>query len=83
MIWKKEVAKGKVALLLMNNANSAQDVSVSWSDLPKGTLRCPSAGCTVRDIHTRKDLAPAATGFTAKGLGMHDSAFIMVSGSVD
>eukprot|EP01043_Picozoa_sp_COSAG02_P059145 COSAG02_NODE_7486_length_2991_cov_1.293568_2_plen_187_part_00 len=81
MIWKKEVAIGKVALLLINNDNSPQDVSVTWSDLPKGLLQCPSGGCSVRDIYTRKDLAPSTTGYTAKGLAMHDSAFLMVTGS--
>ena len=60
MIWKKEVAKGSVALLLINNDNDTQDVAVSWTDL-KGLLHCPPAGCTVRDIHTRKDLTPSAT----------------------
>jgi hypothetical protein len=40
-----------------------QDVSVAWSDLPKGILgdHCPPAGCAVRDIFTQKDLAPSAT----------------------
>jgi hypothetical protein len=27
MVWKKEVAKGQVAVLLMNNGNNASDVS--------------------------------------------------------
>jgi hypothetical protein len=40
-----------------------QDVSVAWTDLPKGILgdHCPPAGCAVRDIFTQKDLAPSAT----------------------
>ena len=69
----------QVALLLMNNANSPQDVSVAWTELPPGTLRCPATGCTVRDIHNHADLHPSSTGFVAKDLVSHDSAFILVS----
>ena len=69
----------QVALLLMNNANSPQDVSVEWTELPAGTLHCPTTGCTVRDIHNHVDLHPSSTGFVAKGLVSHDSAFILVS----
>eukprot|EP01052_Picozoa_sp_SAG31_P012699 SAG31_NODE_748_length_12390_cov_6.306484_3_plen_199_part_00 len=79
-VWKKQVANGKVAVLLINNDNAEQDVSVSWSDLPKGTLRCPAGGCSVRDIYAHRDLQPSSTGYTAKRLAMHDSAFILVSG---
>ena len=53
--------------------------AVSWSDLAAGTLHCPALGCKVRDIHEHKDLPPSATGFTAKALASHDSAFLLVS----
>ena len=49
MIWKKEVAKGKVALLLINNDNGPQDISVAWSDHRKGccTARQEDAQCVI------------------------------------
>ena len=37
-------------------------------------------GCAVRDVYTRKDLGQFASGFTAKALPPHGSAFIVVSG---
>ena len=77
---KKLLPQGKVALLLINNANEAQDVHVSWHELPKGAPQCAAPhGCSVRDIYERKDLGGFATGFTAKALAPHDSAFIVVS----
>lgn len=81
LIWKKALPDGKAALLLMNNANSTANVTVSWEDLPKGTVECASGLCHVRDLHTHKDLGDFNGGFTAS-LASHDSAFIVVSGKV-
>jgi hypothetical protein len=74
MVWKKALPKGEVALLLMNNAAARADVSVSWAELPSGTLRCPIEGCTVRDVHRHAEVGRYAEGYTAKGLASHDGA---------
>ena len=94
MVWKKQLSSDSVAILLMNNRNVSADVSVTWghgsadfpTDLPlwqeRESIRCSSSGCKVRDVHAHKDLGFYATGFTAKGLAPHDSAFIIVSSTV-
>ena len=80
MVWKKQLAADKLAFLLINNRNTAANVSVSWrDDLPRGTVICPVAGCPVRDVFARADLGAHADGFTAPALAPHDSAFIVVS----
>ena len=77
MVWKKQLNASAVALLLMNNAEAPQDVAVTWlADLPRDALHCP---CAVRDVHGHKDLGVHADGFTAAGLGAHDSAFLVVT----
>merc|ERR1711988_776798 len=80
MVWKKQVANDKMAMLLMNNRDVAADVSVSWhEDLLSDTLHCSATGCSVRDIYQHQDLGMYTDGFIAKALGPHDSAFIVVS----
>lgn len=79
MVWGKYLGGGKAALLLMNNDETAADVSVAWSDLPPSKGSCPPAGCAVRDVHAGKDLGVFKSGFTASALAPHDSAFIVVS----
>ena len=79
MVWKKQLDASSVALLLMNNAEAAQDVALTWrTDLPPGAhhIACP---CAVRDVHAHRDLGVHADGFTAAGLGAHDSAFLVVT----
>jgi hypothetical protein len=76
-VWHKRLPGNKLALLLMNNGNAPQDVSVAWTELP--SLVCPATGCEVRDVHARKDLGRIKSGFTAKALAVHDSAFLIVS----
>ena len=80
MVWKKQIADGEMAVLLMNNRNVAADVSVSWQeDLLRDTLHCSAAGCRVRDIYQHQDLGTHAGGYVAQALAPHDSAFIVVS----
>jgi alpha-galactosidase len=78
MVWRKVLAKGKVALLLMNNDEVPTEISVAWlADLPRDTLQCPKGQCAIRDIHAHEDL-PRASTFTAH-VAAHDSRFIVVS----
>ena len=81
MVWAKALGEGKIALLLMNNADAPADVSLAWKDLPHGKWHCPPTGCAVRDVHARKDLGLFPNGFTASKLAPHDSAFIVASRS--
>ena len=81
MVWRKVLGGGKVAVLLMNNDDAPADVSVSWADdLPQDALRCPPAGCAVRDVDARRDLGTFSSGFTASSVAPHDSAFLVGGG---
>jgi len=63
----------EVAVLLINNDVTAQDVVVKYSDL---SLGCTT--CHVRDIWAHKDAGDFTGSFTAHNLGAHDSAFVLV-----
>lgn len=79
MVWKKQLADGKLAVLLMNNRNTTANVSISWRDLPPDMeFHCAAGGCPVRDIHAHKDLGVFEGGFTATEVASHDSAFVVV-----
>lgn len=77
-VWHKPLPGGAAAVLLVNNAGSPSDVSVELSLL---NLACLGTGCVARDIWAHTDLGPVKGAFTAKGLGPHASAFIVVNGS--
>jgi hypothetical protein len=91
MVWKKQLTADSVAILLMNNRNVSADVSATWgrggadfpTDLPlweeRESIHCSVSGCKVRDVYTHKDVGFYASGYTAKSLAPHDSAFIIVS----
>jgi len=63
----------EVAVLLINNDVTAQDVVVKYSDL---SLGCTT--CHVRDIWAHKDAGDFTGSFTAHNLGAHDSVFVLV-----
>lgn len=65
----------KAAVLLINVDAQPADLDVFFADVPglKG------AECAVRDVWQRKDLGIFTQSFTAKAVGEHDSAFLMLS----
>lgn len=65
----------KTAVLMLNQDTGAQDLSLTFSDVPG--LKCTS--CKVRDIWNRKDLGTFDNTFTVKGLASHDAAFIVIT----
>lgn len=65
---------GKVAVLLMNNAGSAQDLTLNFADVPG--LSCSK--CSVRDIWALKDLGSFQGSYVSKGQASHDAAFLML-----
>ena len=70
-------AGAKTALLLMNHDTAAQDLTVEFSAVPG--LSC--SRCAVRDIYAKSDLGVFAGSFTARGVGPHDSSFLVVTPS--
>jgi hypothetical protein len=68
----------ETAVLLMNSDTTAQDLTVNFADIPSVDTT-KSGTWTVRDIWNHKDVALVRTGnYTAKAVGPHDAAFIMV-----
>ena len=80
-LWVKPLSDGdRVAVLLLNldNDNSA-DLTVEWSQL-NVTHMGSGTSCIVRDLWTRQDLDIAKGRYTAKAVGPHASAFLVVRG---
>lgn len=63
------------AVLLMNHAGTAQDLSFNFADVPSVTC----SKCHVRDIWAKKDLGTFTGSFTASAVGSHDSAFLKIT----
>ena len=65
----------KAAVLLINVDAQPKDLQLYFSDVPG----LAGARCTVRDIWQRKDLGDFTATFTAAAVGVHDSAFLMLT----
>lgn len=73
-LLQKPIGGGRVAVLLMNSADSTADVTVNFADVPGVT--CTS--CKVRDIWAHKDLGTADSKYTVS-VASHDAAFLVIS----
>ncbi len=65
----------KFAILLINVANSAADLTFNFADVP-GLV---GARCAIRDIWARADIGSATASYTAAGVVAHDAAFLMIT----
>jgi alpha-galactosidase len=65
----------KTAVLLMNHASGAADLTVDFSDIPG--VKCTS--CKLRDIWNRKDIGTFTSSYTAKAVASHDAVFLVVT----
>jgi len=74
----KPIGKGRVAVLMMNSADSTTSLTVNFADVPDVTCHTTDAGCSVRDIWAHKDLGTFASNYTASVVS-HDAAFIIIS----
>ena len=74
-----EAGGKKDAVLLMNHADKAADLTLTFSDIPTATC----TKCSVRDVWARKDLGTFDGTFTAKGLASHDAAFLVITPASD
>jgi len=75
-IWYKPINKnGSVAVIAMNHDTSAQDLTITFNQIPY--LTCTS--CKIRDIWNHQDLGTFSATYVAKGLPSHDSAFLILS----
>lgn len=76
--WSKPLSGGDVAVLLVNNDDSPQDLTVSFADIPM--LPSPAGTFAIRDVHAHASLGSNFVGsFTARGVPSRDSAFLRLS----
>lgn len=88
-LWAKPLPGGRVAVLVVNILDQPQDLQLPLADIPSLTCGSPGpsgasgagsaavAGCPVRSVWDRKDLAPA-THHIIVSLRSHESAFYVV-----
>jgi len=65
----------KAAILLVNVDAQPADLDFVFADVP-GLV---GTNCAVRDIWQRKDLGAFMASFTAKAVGVHDAAFLLLA----
>ena len=73
-LWSKPLPDGKVAVLVVNIAETAQDFELPLADVPG--LSC-GGSCAVRDVWAGKDLPPQAKS-VAMALRTHQSGFYIL-----
>lgn len=77
--WSKPLSNGDVAVLLVNNADTAQDLSVLFVDIPN----LPAAGLgkyALRDVNKKQNIDGVfTTNFTAVQVASRDCVFLRVS----
>lgn len=73
-VWKKDQLGGQVAVLLVNNGNSSNDVTANLTALGFGCSA--SKPCVAHDVWSGKNSSVGAASYTAKGLISHDSALV-------
>ena len=77
--WSKPLSNGDVAVLLVNNADGPQDLSVKFGDIPL-LPTSPSGSYAIYDVHAHKSLGGNFQGsFTATAVPSRDSAFLRIS----
>ena len=71
--WHKPLSNGDTAVLLVNNADTAQDLSLQFGDVPG-----LSAGgkYALRDVNNKADLGTFTASFLAAGVASRDSVFL-------
>jgi len=74
--YKPMTAGGaKTAVLLMNHADAAADLTLAFADIPG--VKCTT--CKLRDLWNRKDLGSFDGSYTAKAVASHDAVFLVVT----
>eukprot|EP00322_Chrysochromulina_rotalis_P014404 CAMPEP_0115844618 /NCGR_PEP_ID=MMETSP0287-20121206/8921_1 /TAXON_ID=412157 /ORGANISM="Chrysochromulina rotalis, Strain UIO044" /LENGTH=438 /DNA_ID=CAMNT_0003298349 /DNA_START=63 /DNA_END=1379 /DNA_ORIENTATION=+ len=65
----------KIAVLLMNHANTTADLTLHFADIPR--VKCTS--CHLRDIWNKVDLGAFDGTYTAKAVQSHDTVFLVIT----
>jgi alpha-galactosidase len=75
--WYKPLSNGDVAILLMNNADSAAPLTLEFHDIPGFVMRQGSLA-KVRDVWAHADLGEMDGAFSAT-VGSRDSVFLRIT----
>jgi len=70
----KPLGQGKVAVLLMNHDSKAQQLELTFNEIPGVTC----SRCHLRCIYGHKDLGVFQSSFTSPSLASHQSMFLVV-----
>eukprot|EP00051_Salpingoeca_urceolata_P019433 m.283926 g.283926 ORF g.283926 m.283926 type:complete len:431 (-) comp19421_c0_seq10:29-1321(-) len=76
-VWRKHVSPIETAVLIMNNAERAAEISVTEIELG---IRCPDNGCRAYDIWQQKDVHNMKTIIQAN-VASRDTAFYLLTHS--
>lgn len=76
--WSKRISANSAAVLVMNNDEKSQPVTIDFNTIPTFASDVDSATYKVRDIWTHADLGDI-TSFTTVTLESHDSAFYVIT----
>ena len=70
-----EPGGAKTAVLLINHADVAADLTLNFADIPGVTC----TQCHVRDIWAKKGLGNLVNSYEAKAVASHDSRFLLIT----
>lgn len=76
--WSKKISDKETAVLIMNNGDSTQEISLDINAIPS-LKESGTSHYSVRDIWAHKEAASDVTGAYQVKLESHDSAFLMLT----
>lgn len=76
--WSKKLSDDSAAVLVMNNADVAQTITVPFSAIPTFSQLDPKSSFQLRDIWGHSDLGSFSESYTVT-LESHDSAFLKIT----
>jgi hypothetical protein len=76
--WSKKLSDTAAAVLVMNNADVAQTITVPFSAIPTFAKNSAETSFQLRDIWSHADLGSFVGSYTVT-LESHDSAFLKIS----
>ena len=77
-VWVRPLATGGAAVVLFNPNDAAQDVTVSFADVPQRKWTADTE-LAVRDLWAHVDVGTATGSYTFKDVAVHGSAFLTLT----
>ena len=78
--WHKPLSNGDMAVLLVNNDDTPQDLTVQFNDIPMlAGAGASSFKYSLRDVNNKADLGTFSTSFTRAAVPSRDSVFLRFS----